>query len=81
MLIMKKKDLIKEIEILNKKNIEYMNDIKILISEDCSFVDKQLINMKYKYITDAENFLWNGITVSSSGFFDLIDLLNKKTPN
>jgi len=76
---MKKKDLIREIEILNKKNIECMNDIKILVSEDCSFLDKQLINLKYQYITDYENFRWNGITVSSSGFYDLIDLL-KKTP-
>ena len=56
---MKKKELIAEIERLNKKISEQRNEIRTLLSDGKEF-DKQMIQFKYKVVDDIDRAIWFG---------------------
>lgn len=75
---MNKKLLLKENKKLNTENIELLNDIYTLISDESNYLDKEMVKLKYIPKKQTEKLLWNNILVGSNGFFNLIKKIDDK---
>jgi len=57
--VMKKKELIKEIERLNEINLDLRNDLDIVLSDGREF-DKMMVAQKYQTSKDINYVMWRG---------------------
>lgn len=57
---MKKKELIKEIDRLNKVNLELRNDLSIMLSEDKTFDDVLMVRIRYQTSNGTNYVMWRG---------------------
>lgn len=57
---MKKKELIKEINRLNKVNLELRNDLNLMLSEDKTFDDVLMVRTRHQTSEDLNYVMWRG---------------------